>query len=114
MFDFDKNVAFDQHNNKITNDMYADYEDCLYDLLCEVRYVRFYDEDEKQSFIKVCNEWDVTNYGLDRKDGLTFIFDYLQDEFVPLYEKVSELYNELDKLRRIELTLNPDYKENSF
>lgn len=121
LFDFDKNAAYATDKSvdgpyRLTNDMYDrdEYKDCPYDLLCEVRYIRFYDEDEKQSFVKACNEWDVTNYGLDKKDGLTFIYDSLRDEFVPLYEKVSELYDELDKLRRIELTLNPDYKENSF
>ena len=121
LFDFEKNTAyatilFVDEPYRITNDMYDrdEYKDCPYDLLCEVSYIRFYDENEKQSFIKACNEWDVTNYGLDKKGGLTFIFDSLRDEYVPLYEKVSELYDELDKLRRIELTLNPDYKENSF
>lgn len=114
LFDFDKNVVFDQHNNKITNDMYADYKDCPYDLLCEVDWIRFYDEEQKQKYIELCKQNNITAYGLDEADGLSFIFDYGLDEFRPLYGKVSELYDELNRLREIELLLNPDYKENSF
>lgn len=63
LFDFEKNTAyaaslFVGEPYRLTNDMYDgdEYKDCPYDLLCEVRYIRFYDEDEKQSFIKACNE----------------------------------------------------------
>ena len=116
LFNFEKNIAYDTKRVRITNDMYdkEEYRDCPYDLLVDVRYIRFYDENEKQSYIDACNYWDITDYGLSESSALSYVYDFANDKFVPFYSKVSELYDEIGKLRKIELMLNPDYTENSF
>ena len=117
LFDFDKNIALNVDREPISNNEWENYdEEEYYELLCQVYYVRFYDEEEKRKYIELCKQNDIlfTAYGLDKGGGLSFVFENEFDEFRPLYEKVSELYDELNQLREIELLLNPDYKENSF
>lgn len=115
LFDFEKNVALNIDREPILNSEWGNYdEEEYYDLLCQVYYVRFYNEEEKQKYIELCKQNDITTYGLDEEGGLSFFFEDGLDEFRPLYGRVSELYNELNQLRELELLLNPDYEENSF